>query len=138
MSYLLDTCLVSEIWKPSPNHGVLAWLNDSFEDELHLSVLSLGEIRKGISMLTAGRKRERLLRDYALLRGRFSQRVLPVSDATAERWGDLAGEASRLGRPLHVVDGLLAATSLVHGLTLVTRNVGDFGATPVPIINPWT
>jgi predicted nucleic acid-binding protein len=137
MGYLLDTCLVSEVWKPSPNRGVLAWLADSVEDELHLSALSLGEIRKGIGGLADGKKKDGLLRDYALLRSRFARRVLPVGDEVAERWGDVSAGATRAGRALHVVDGLIAATALVHGLSLVTRNVGDFSATPVPVINPW-
>jgi predicted nucleic acid-binding protein len=138
MGYLLDTCLISEVWKPSPNQGVVEWLAGSEEGELHISALSLGEIRKGIGALQDGKKKNRLLRDYASLRSRFSSRVHAVDDQTAERWGDLAADASRAGRHLHVVDGLVAATALVHGHMLVTRNVSDFAAAPVPIVNPWT
>lgn len=137
MAYLLDTCLVSEVWKPRPNKGVLDWLHASLEDELHLSVLSLGEIKKGIERLPTGKKRDGLVRDYALLRSRFSARILPVTDVIAERWGELSAGAGA-GRTLHVIDGLLAATALVHGFTVVTRNVVDFAATPVPLENPWT
>ena len=137
MAYLLDTCLLSEVWKPSPNDGVLDWLGASAEDELFLSVLSLGELKKGIERLEGGRKKQRLLRDYGLLRSRFSARVLPVTDVVAERWGDLAARASHAGRHLHVVDGLVAATALVCGHTVVTRNVGDFETTSAPILNPW-
>ena len=72
------------------------------------------------------------------LRGRFVQRVLPIDETTAERWGDLAAAAARAGCALHVIDGLLAATAIVRALTLVTRNVDDFASTPVPIVNPWT
>ena len=137
MGYLLDTCLLSEIWRAKPNEGVVDWLRGSSEDELFLSVLALGEVRKGIEKLAAGRKKERLVRDYALLRSRFSSRVLPVTDGVAERWGELAASAGRAGRHLHVVDGLVAATALVSGLTVVTRNVGDFAVTPVPVLDPW-
>ena len=138
MPFLLDTCLISEVWKPAPDPGVIDWLTGSIEDELFLSVLTLGELRKGITGLAEGRKKQRLVRDYGLLRSRFGARVLSVGDLVAERWGELSAEASRQGRTIHVVDGLLAATVMVHGLTLVTRNVTDFATVPVPIENPWS
>lgn len=137
MAYLLDTCLVSEVWKPRPNKGVVDWLHASLEEELHLSVLSLGEIKKGIERLPPGKKRDGLVRDYAVLRSRFSARILGVTDVIAERWGELAASTGA-ARPIHVIDGLIAATALIHGLTVVTRNVVDFAATPVPVENPWT
>ena len=138
MRYLLDTCLLSEVWKARPNEGVVDWLSGSAEGDLFLSVLSLGEIKKGIGNLAEGKKRLSLVRDYALLRKRFAGRVLPVTDEVAERWGDLSAGAARAGRHLHVVDGLLAATALVSGLTVVTRNTGDFAMTRVPLLDPWT
>ena len=138
MPFLLDTCLISEVWKPAPNAGVIDWLSRSIEDDLFLSVLTLGELRKGIAGLAEGRKKQRLVRDYGLLRSRFGSRVLAVSDLVAERWGELAADASRAGRVVHVVDGLLAATVMIHGLTLVTGNVADFAAVPVAIENPWS
>ena len=138
MGHLLDTCLLSEVWKPSPNDGVIDWLEGSTEDDLFLSVLSIGELKKGISNLPDGKRKARFLRDYALLRSRFSARILPVSDLVAERWGDLGADAQRRGRHLHVVDGLIASTALVFGMSVVTRNVSDFAMLPVPIVNPWT
>jgi toxin FitB len=138
LAYLLDTCLLSEVWRPTPNEGVVSWLQGSIEDELFLSVLSLGELKKGIEKLPDGKRKAALLRDYVLVRSRFSTRVLAVSDVVAERWGDLAASTERGGRRMHVVDGLLASTALVFGLTLVTRNVRDFAAVPVPLENPWT
>ena len=138
MGFLLDTCLVSDLWKPRPNPGVVAWLEAAFEEELHLSALTFGEIRKGIDKLADGRRKERLEHDYALLRSRFSGRILPVTDVVAERWGTLAAAAARGGRDLHPIDGLLSATALCAGLVLVTRNVMDFAPTPVPLVNPWT
>jgi predicted nucleic acid-binding protein len=138
VGYLLDTCLLSEIWRPKPNEGVLAFLGGSTEDDLFLSVLSLGELKKGIENLVAGRKKERLLRDYLRLRGRFSSRVLSVTELVAERWGEIAAAARRGGRHVHVIDGLVAATAAVSGLTVVTRNVDDFAMTPVPLLDPWT
>jgi predicted nucleic acid-binding protein len=138
MGYLLDTCLLSEIWKPAPHQGVVDWLGRASEDELHLSVLSLGEIKRGIEKLAEGKKKARLGRDYLLLRSRFAARVLPVTAAVAEQWGELSAKASRAGRHVHVVDGLLAATALVSGLTVVTRNVEDFAVTQVAIVDPWS
>ena len=137
MSYLLDTCLLSEVWKPKPNQGVLDWLGASREDELFLSVLTLGEIKKGIARLPSGKRKTALGRDYALLRSRFSSRVLGVTETVAETWGELSAHAARDGRHLHVVDGLLAATALVAGLAVVTRNGADFAVTPVPLVDPW-
>jgi toxin FitB len=136
--FLLDTCLISEVWKPAPNRAVVDWLAASIEDELFLSVLTLGELRKGIARLAEGRKKQQLVRDYGLLRSRFGSRILAVSDMVAERWGELSAAASRAGRTIHVVDGLLAATVMVHGLTLVTRNVAGFAAVPVAIEDPWS
>lgn len=138
MAYLLDTCLLSEVWKPRPNAGVIEWLEASMEEDLFLSVLSLGELEKGIQRLPDGRKKARLARDYVLLRSRFSSRVLGVTDVIAERWGDLSAAAERAGRHIHVIDGLIAATALVQGLTVVTRNVDDFATIPVPLLDPWS
>jgi len=137
MAFLLDTCLISEVWKPTPNRGVVDWLASSIEETLFLSVLALGELRKGIARLDEGRKKQRLVLDYGLLRSRFGSRILAVSDLVAERWGELSAGATRGGRTVHVVDGLLAATVMVHGLTLVTRNVADFAFIPVAIEDPW-
>jgi toxin FitB len=136
-SFLLDTCLLSEVWKPTPDEGVLTWLGSTVEEDLFLSVLSLGELKKGIDRLPIGKKRDGLGRDYILLRSRFGSRVLAVTDVVAERWGALSAEATRAGRHLHVVDGLIAATALVHGLAVVTRNVDDFVETSVPVVGPW-
>lgn len=138
MAYLLDTCLISELWKPKANPGVVDWLEGSVEEELFLSVLSLGEIRRGIDRLPAGKKRERLDRALVMLRSRFSSRVLSITDVVAERWGSVTAEAARKGKQVHVVDGLIAATALITGLTVATRNVDDFAPTSVPVINPWT
>jgi predicted nucleic acid-binding protein len=137
MAFLLDTCLLSEVWKPAPNAGVIEWLSGSSEDDLFLSVLSLGELKRGIERLPNGKRKERFSRDFVLLRSRFSSRILSITDVVAERWGDLAAEAGRLGKHLHVVDGLIAATALVFGHTVVTRNVRDFATTPVPLLDPW-
>jgi predicted nucleic acid-binding protein len=108
------------------------------ETLLHLSVLTLGDLRKGLAALPQGRRRTRLETWLEVdLRGRFSGRILPVDAPVANRWGLLAARARRKGATLPIVDGLLAATALHHNLTLVSRNVCDFAAAQVPVLNPW-
>lgn len=136
--FLLDTNCVSEVIRSRPEPGVLQWLDSADESLLYLSVLTLGEIRKGIALLPQSRRRSQieswLERD---LQVRFSSRILPLTAPIADRWGVLSAEAKQRGRPLSVIDGLLAATALHHNLTIVSRNVNDFAATRVPVLNPW-
>jgi len=105
---------------------------------LYLSVLTLGEIRKGLAQLAQGKGRTQLETWLEIeLQARFAGRILPIDAATADRWGLLAAEAKRMGKPLSIVDGLLAATALHHNLTMVTRNVSDFKGFSIPVLNPW-
>lgn len=135
MSYLLDTNVISELVRPQPDAGVVRWFDGVPEVALHLSVLSLGEIRKGVERLAPGDRRERLrLWLEQDLPAWFEDRLLPVSADVADRWGRLLAEA---GRPLPAVDSLLAATALSHGLRLVTRNTGDFRVPGLEVIDPW-
>ncbi len=136
--FLLDTNCVSEMVRVKPDPRVLEWMESADESLLHLSVLTLGEIRKGLAALPQGRRRTRLETWLEVdLRGRFAGRILPVDAAVADRWGVLAGQARRKGAPLAIVDGLLAATALHYNLTMVSRNVRDFAAARAPVFNPW-
>ena len=136
--FLLDTNCVSELVRVKPEPRVLEWMEAAEESLLHLSVLTLGEIRKGLAALPQGRRRTRLEAWLEVdLRSRFSGRILPVDAAVADRWGLLAARARRSGATLPIVDGLLAATALHHNLTMVSRNVSDFAAAQVPVLNPW-
>jgi predicted nucleic acid-binding protein len=136
--FLLDTNCVSELVRVKPEPRVLEWMEAADESLLHLSVLTLGEIRKGLAALPQGRRRTRLEVWLEVdLRARFSGRILPVDAAVADRWGLLAAQAKRNGVSLPIIDGLLAATALHHNLTLVSRNVCDFAAAQVPVLNPW-
>ena len=136
--FLLDTNCVSELVRVKPEPRVLTWMEAADESLLHLSVLTLGEIRKGLAALPQGRRRTRLEAWLEVdLRSRFSGRILPVDAAVADRWGLLAAQASASGATLPIIDGLLAATALHHNLTLVSRNVSDFAAAQVPVLNPW-
>ncbi len=136
--FLLHTNIVSEMTRPTPNAHVLQWLESVDESLLYLSVLTLGEIRKGLTILTSSRRRS-LLEAWlgTELAVRFAGRVLSIDAAIADRWGELAGDAQRRGTPLPVIDGLLAATAQHHHLTMVTRNVHDFQGHNIQSFNPW-
>ena len=136
--FLLDTNCISEITRVQPDPRVLQWFKVADESVLHLSVLTLGEIRKGIAGLPQSARRSQLESWLEVdLQSRFSGRVLPISAAISDRWGLLAAESKRKGRPLSVIDGLLAATALHFNFTIVSRNVNDFANTRVPVVNPW-
>ena len=139
MKFLLDTSVVSELVKPAPHAGVVSWLDQCDEDGLFLSVLTIGELEKGIAKLADPRRRARLTtwvrKDLAV---RFGPRLLPVSLEVAARWGALTGQSERTGQPLPVIDSLLAATSLVHGLAVASRNRADFDRCGVECFDPWT
>ncbi len=137
--YLLDTNCISEVVRPNPEPRVLSWLEVTDERLLHLSVLTLGEIRKGVASLPQSKRRRRLESWLELeLQARFSGRVLPIDAGIADRWGILTADARRKGVGLATIDGLLAATALHFNLTLVSRNVNDFASTPVLLLDPWT
>jgi toxin FitB len=137
VSYLLDTCTITELWKPNPSEAVIAWLDEQDEETLFLSALTLGEIQKGIERVTGTRKSSSLRKSLRELQERFGARVLPVSREVAIRWGELSARRDIIGRPLSVVDGLIAATSLCQSLALVTRNVRDFEHMDLGLVSPW-
>src|SRR3989475_10265719 len=113
--YLLDTNCISELVRLKPEPSVMAWMQAAEETLLHLSVLTVGEIRKGLAGLPQGKRRTHLETWLRVeLQGRFAGKILPIDAAIAERWGSIAAEAKRKGRALSVIDGLLAATALQH------------------------
>jgi len=135
---LLDTCLVSELVCARPSPAVSTWVAAQQENHLFLSVLTLGELRKGIERLADGGKRTRLASWLdGELKLRFSGRLLPVDEEVAERWGIVCAQASRRGATVPVLDGLIAATALVHGMTVVTRNTADMLAAGALVHSPW-
>ena len=138
MSYLLDTCVVSELVRPEPDSNVVTWIRACAEDSLYLSVLTVGEIQKGVSRLEPSRRRTRLerwLRED--LRVRFGERLLPVDERISLTWGRAQAELEAQGTPMSAVDGLIAATARAHGLALATRNTGDFRDPRLELVNPW-
>ncbi len=135
MSYLLDTNILSETVRRTPNKAVIAWLDLIPGEALFVSVLTLGEIRKGIESLSDVKRREKLrLWLEHELPSWFEDRVLPIDLAVAERWGRLLAD---MRRPVPTVDSLLAATALHHELRLVTRNAVDFKYPGLEVINPF-
>ena len=138
MKYLLDTCVISEFVVKLPSKSVLEWLENCSEDNLFLSVLSIGEIQKGISKLPESNKKLALQHWLTNdLSKRFDNRILPITIEIADTWGIIQGIAESKGTKLPVIDSLLAATVMVHNLTLVTRNTKDVAHIEVSIINPW-
>jgi predicted nucleic acid-binding protein len=136
--FLLDTNIPSEFRNPRPEPRVTQWLDSVDEDLVFISVVTLGELRKGCELLDAGKRRTELERWLEVeVREWFAGRILPVTNAIAERWGRLEAKRQRLGLPLNIADGQIAATALEHGLTLVTRNVDDFRELDLQIHNPW-
>lgn len=135
MSYLIDTNVLSELRRKQPDLRVVAWLQARPPQSLFLSVLTLGEIRKGIEKV-ADLGRQQALLDWleVELPNYFLGRLLNIDAHTADRWGRLMASA---GRPLPAIDGLLAATALQNDLTLVTRNIKDFAGLQVKLISPW-
>ncbi len=139
MSYLIDTHVASQPIRPKPSPDVLSWLESVPDEALHLSVLSIGEMRDGVERMKASTKKRERLRVWLEqdIPDWFEGRILPVDMAVADRWGRLISERRAIGKPLPAVDSLLAATALVHGLRLVTRNTKDFDVAGLEVVNPW-
>jgi hypothetical protein len=135
MSYLLDTNVISELVRPKPTKAVLTWFENIPSEALHISVLTLGEIRKGVEHMPDGARREklRLWLEHELAEW-FGSRVLPVDIPVADRWGRLLAQ---MVRPVPTIDSLLAATALHHELRLVTRDQKDFDYPGLEVVNPW-
>ena len=136
--FLLDTNVPSELSRLRPDAAVTAWLDAQDDKGLFLSVVTLGEIRKGFTTQRDAKRRAFLENwlEQDLLPW-FAGRILPVTQAIANRWGVLDGEAQLRGTPLNTADGMIAATALEHQLTVVTRNAKDFAKMGVTLFNPW-
>ncbi len=138
MKFLLDTCLISELIKREPNPRVLPWLESQDETTLYLSVLTIGELQKGISKLPDSLKKLELQAWVSNdLVARFEGRLLSIDGEVAIAWGRLLGVAEKQGKKLPVMDILIAATAITHNLTVVTRNTRDLERCHAKAFNPW-
>ena len=138
MKYLLDTCVISELIAKKPNEQLIAWI-DAVDDQLMcLSVITLGEIKRGIEKLPES-QRKQTLNDWLTgdLLIRFDDKILPIDTADILTWGELVARVERQGRSLPALDSLIAAIAHHHNLQLVTRNEKDFAGTGLTVVNPW-
>jgi len=138
MKYLLDTCVISELVKKEPHPSVIRWMDPADESKMYLSVLTIGELIKGITKLPDGERREKLQSWVSNdLAQRFGPRLLEIDAEISMAWGTLLGEAERRGEKLPVVDSLIAVSANVHDLIVATRNVKDMERCQVKVFNPW-
>jgi len=137
VNYLLDTCVLSELVKPHPNVTVIAWLASIPPETAFISVLTIGEVRKGIEKLPMSKKKVSLTQWLTTLLEDYHERILPIDLAISEAWGIIQATAEKAGTPMSTIDGLLAATASVHQFVIVTRNEADFLPSHLPLLNPW-
>ncbi len=137
MRVLLDTCVISEIRRPEGQISVRRAVAGLREDDTYLSAITLGELASGVARLARGRRRLELAAWLDGLEITYAERILPVDAEVARLWGELDASARRIGRPVGVQDGLIAATARRHGMHVMTRNVDDFSPTGTLVVNPW-
>ncbi len=138
MRVLLDTCVVSDLRRLKGDPGVRRAVESIESDELFVSVLSVGEIAKGITILKESKKKRALQAWLQAMERHYADRVLPVDLETSHIWGELTAAGQKLGKTVPGIDGLIAATALRHGLHVMTRNTEHFAAAGVLLLNPWT
>ena len=138
MKFLLDTCVISEVIKPKPNENVVQWLQQQREQDLYLSVLTFGEINKGIEKAVDATRKQRLkLWVEEDLKIRFKGRVLSIDLAVANKWGEIQAQSEKIGKPMASIDGLIAVSGLVNNCIVVTRNTSDMENSTTILLNPW-
>jgi toxin FitB len=138
MNYLLDTCLISELSKLKPNEKVVDWVLSENETNFYVSVLTFGELHKGVQKLPESKKKEELqvwIEDE--LKNRFQNRIIGIDMRVSILWGKIQCFAEKKGKPMPSIDSLIAATGIAYELTVVTRNVTDMEQSGVKLLNPW-
>ncbi len=138
MKYLLDTCVLSELIKKKPDQRVVEWIANIEESKLFVSVLTIGEIHKGIEKLPKSKRREMLLQWVDEdLQERFRGRIAPFNIQTATVWGKMQAKAEMSGKTMPIIDGMIAATAITHNFAMSTRNISDMEASKAVLVNPW-
>ena len=137
MNYLLDTCVISELVKPNPDLNVVNWLQATPTERLFLSVITIGEIRKGLIKLPDSKRKDLFTNWLNSLLEDYQTRIITIDLAVAENWGIIQGKSEIKGMTMPAIDSLIAAIAYTHNLILVTRNVADFESSGLPIENPW-
>lgn len=138
MKYLLDTCVISELISKQPNLKVVDFVDGLDQDDVYLSVITIGEISKGIEKLPNSKRKQDLevwLKENLLIR--FEDNIISLNTEILIKWGELSAKLEGIGITLPAIDSLIAATALTHNMTLVTRNEDDFKNSGVEMINPW-
>lgn len=138
MKYLLDTCVISEIMKQKPSGKVTKWIKNEDETNFFISVLTIGELHKGIEKLSESKRKEKLHNWVENdLKERFWNKIIDIDMQVAMIWGKIQGMTERVGKPMPAIDSLIAATGITHHLTVVTRNTSDMKESGVALLNPW-
>jgi predicted nucleic acid-binding protein len=137
MKFLLDTCVLSELIKPQPSPAVLAWVNARSDTDLFTAAMVFAELHRGVNKLPVSRRKQDLTDWLETLHKAFDTRVLPFTLQTAEHWAVMCARATSVGQSIAAIDSISAASAVENGLALVTRNVQDFAAVPVVIVNLW-
>ena len=138
MKYLLDTCVISEVIKREPNKNVISWLQAQDEANLFLSILTFGEIQKGIQKDSDQNRKKRLkMWVEEDLKKRFENRIIPIDLKVVTNWGSIQGLAELAGRTIPTLDGLIAVSGLTYNCTVATRNISDMEQSTAELFNPW-
>jgi len=138
MKYLLDTCVVSELIKKNPNKQVVKWISGTTETNLFISVLTIGELHKGIEKLPESRKKEKLHKWVNCdLKERFKNRIFNFDLQTATIWGKIQARSESAGKAMPAIDGMIAATGIANDLIIVTRNTSDTKISGASLLDPW-
>jgi len=138
MKFLMDTCVIFEIIRPRPSSKVIAWIKKEDESNFFISVLTFGELHKGIEKLAESKRKEELHNWVENdLKERFLGRIIDIDIQVAMLWGKIQGVAEKAEKPMPAVDSLIAATGIAHHLTVVTRNTADMEESGVALLNPW-
>ncbi len=135
MRYLLDTCILSELTKTSPNEHTLSWIQRQNSDNLYISVITAGELHRGIHKLPRSKKKKNLTTWFESIIEHYKERIIPFDLECSLTWGDMIAQCEKGGSPLAAIDSIIAAQALHYGLVLVTFNVKDFTASGINLIN---